>query len=255
LKILGMPMKTGHCKKYGDWMTDAALGGLAPRHERELLAHAAACDTCREAYRHAREVAAFVDRGVESLVSGEPSPHFPARLRRRIADEPMPAPFTWLSWRPVAAIAVAMAIFTVLATREWPGARPHTTPINFPSPAIPNTRLTTNQPPPHRPPAARAGWHAGHAEPRVLASVSTRRGFSPYLGPSPQPEVLVPPGQLVAVMELAKAIESRHIDGKELLAAEQRADAPLEIKPLEIAPLGPTEQGSPSEATENPSRE
>jgi hypothetical protein len=75
------------CEKYSGWMTDAALGEL--RAERELLAHAMECDACREALSHARAVHDFVDRGVESLVAGEPSPHFATNLRRRIAALPM----------------------------------------------------------------------------------------------------------------------------------------------------------------------
>jgi len=79
------------CEKYAGWMTDAALDELRAERESEVLAHAMECDACRAALRHARTVRAFVDRGVESLVTGEPSLQFAAHLRRRIAHESEPA--------------------------------------------------------------------------------------------------------------------------------------------------------------------
>src|SRR5271156_2596907 len=74
------------CGKYSDSITDLAAGGVNPRRERELLLHAGECDACREAYRHAKEVFSVLDRSVETLVEGQPSPYFSAPLRARIAD-------------------------------------------------------------------------------------------------------------------------------------------------------------------------
>src|SRR5207249_4048525 len=53
----------------------------------------------------------------------EPSPAFAARVRQRIADEPITP--TWsLSWSIGAAIALAVAIVAAVFFRTEPGAQP-----------------------------------------------------------------------------------------------------------------------------------
>jgi hypothetical protein len=225
----------GDCKKYGEWLTDAALGTLAPRRERELLAHACECDACREAYEHARYVVLLVDRGVESFVSGQPSPGFEAHLRARIAE--LPGRFTRWMWKPVASAALVVAVITVIFFVVREPQRP------------PSNGLAINR-------GSRAGLDLRTKVSRAPGSTSDRRavktthhlgsGFdahppSRHLGATSQPEVLVEPGQLAAIIQFAKAVNSGRIDGRALLAAQQRVDAPLEIEPLEISPLEPPE--------------
>jgi Putative zinc-finger len=244
-------MNTSHCKKYGEWIEDAALGALGPVRERELLAHAGECAACREAYQQARELLTLVDRGVGWLVSGEPSSHFAARLRARIA-EPSIRRFAWLTGKPMVAMAVTVVILLVLVARQWRVAAPQEVAVNSQSLALAPEKLTTN-PPSH--PAAATGAYRSRPGSHVLGPVSARHRFSRHATPRRQPEILVPASQLAAVMELAKAIHSGRVDGTKLLAAEQRADAPLEIKPLEIAPLESAEQDSASDASESSRRD
>jgi anti-sigma factor RsiW len=110
------------CEKYSDWMTHAAFGDLPAEREPELLAHAMECAACREALAHARAVHDFVDRGIESLVAGEPSPQFATHLRRRIAQECEPLRSPWTAWAPVSACALALAV--VLAIMVAPSRSP-----------------------------------------------------------------------------------------------------------------------------------
>ena len=106
------------CEKYSGWLTDSALGELRAEREPELLAHAMECEACREALGHARAVREFVDRGVESLVAGEPSPQFATNLRRRVAQESQPLRSPWAAWAPVIAGALALvAVLAIMATR------------------------------------------------------------------------------------------------------------------------------------------
>ncbi len=225
------------CEKYADWITDAATGGLAPSREPELLAHAAGCDACREAYDHARELAAFVNRGVESLVSGEPSAHFNTRLRARIAAERIPARPNWPAWAPIAAGVFALAallLILVLRTQR----------TIAPSIANNSQPASVSLQPPNPPGTAQ--------NPPVQAA--RRRIPANHLKSAPQPEIIVPPGQLVAIMQFAAAVRSGHIDGDELLAAEEQTNAPLEIKPLEIVPLVPPQPDVAPDATEDSGR-
>jgi hypothetical protein len=65
------------------------------------------------------------------------------------------------------------------------------------------------------------------------------------LGSSSQPEILVLPGQLVAILQFASAVRSGKIDGQQLLAAQEESEKPLEIVPIEIAPLSPQQPDVP----------
>jgi hypothetical protein len=227
------------CEKYSDWITDAATGALAPSREPELLAHAAECDACREAYDHAREIAAFVDRSVESLVSGEPSAHFNTRLRARIAAEHIAPRPNWAAWAPIAAGIFALAaLLLILVFRtqrtNTPSIANNSRPASVSSqPSNPPSPSTTQNPP---------------------AQVARRRTTPKHPKSPPEPEVLVPPGQLAAIMQFAAAIRSGRIDGDKLLAAEEQTNAPLEIKPLEIVPLVPPKADVAPDATEDSDR-
>lgn len=234
-----------NCKKYVGRIDDAALGGLDPSHERELLSHTGECDACREAYQRARELAALVDRGVESLVAGEPSPHFTSRLRARIADERPDARFTWPTWKRLtaglatAATVAALWVFLALSHTKLPSrsTRPvpniaSAVPIEVPTPAKPTTKAAE----PDRPYATETPRHSGT---RLLAQ-QRRHNIRPTQSPG-EPEVLVPPGQLAAVMQLVSDIRAGRIDGKQFVAEQteeqKEMQKPIEIQPIEIKPI------------------
>jgi hypothetical protein len=234
-QISQTPMTMNPCEKYTDWITDAATGALAPGLEPELLAHAAECDACREAYNHAREIAAFVDRGVGSLVSGEPSAHFNTRLRARIAEERIAARPNWAAWAPIAAgIFALVALLLILVFR--------TQRTNAPSVAN-NSHPASVSLQPSNPPSP--GVAKNHPTPLTSRPLTVAKHPK---SPS-QPEIIVPPGQLAAIVQFAAAVRSGHIDGDKLLAAEEQTNAPLEIKPLEIVPLVPPQADVAPDAT------
>lgn len=229
------------CDKYRDWLTDAALGSLAPGREPELLAHAAECDACREAYDQVREASAFadaIDRGVASLVSGEPSPHFNSRLRARIAGEASASRIAWRAWAPIAgmaaAVAVVLAVFVLRLHEMVPAA-----------PAVP--AMTVNRPAPASSPTSSRALSPDEAADSRVPNHALAAANQPSRTPrasSSEPEVLVDPGELAAVIHFADAIRAGRIDGAKLVADEQQLEAPLEIKPLEIAPLSPPQPDS-----------
>lgn len=237
---------SGQCVKYSDWRTDASLGELAPGREPELLAHAAECEECREAYNHARELSAFadrIDRGVESLVAGEPSPHFNSRLRARIAEDAAAAGFNWRAWTPIAATAVALAILLVAVPLRSPRVNAPYVAKNTPAP-LPSAQ-PLNSP-------ARAVSAATHSRPELLHSHG--QPVKARVKAHPDAQVLVEPGQLAKIMQFADAVHAGHVDGEKLLAAQQQVNAPLEIKPIEIAPLSPPDPNVPTSAVPDSSR-
>jgi hypothetical protein len=209
------------CEEYSDSITDLAAGGVNPRRERELLLHAGECDACPEAYRHAKEVFFVLDRSVETLVAGEPSPYFSARLRARIADRRV---FSTRrnSWVLLATGALAV-IFLVLILMSRLPLRTSSNPsvaTNTPAPALkPETNVTSqNVLRTRRNP--RSGRASRAAETERLSQ-----------------EVLVPRGQLAAALQLGDAVNGGGLDGELLLASQNELGKQLEVKPLEITPL------------------
>jgi len=61
--------------------------------------------------------------------------------------------------------------------------------------------------------------------------------------PSPriqrEPEVLVPKGELLAVVKFCEAVHSTPVESDQLYAAQQEPQKPVELKPIEIVPLEP----------------
>jgi hypothetical protein len=214
------------CEKYAGWMTDAALGEPCAGRESELLAHAMECDACRESLGRARQLRGFVDRGVEALVAGEPSPQFTRHLRRRIAQESRPQRSAGTVW--VSAIASALALAVVLAIMF--ARRPVHNESN------PNIASAVN--PISAPPGAVTASVAGrrNAERTAPTGDSRRAAQTGAAGPT-HPVIIVPRGQLAAAAQLSAAINSGRVDGNQLLAAQQEYARPLQVHPIEIAPL------------------
>jgi anti-sigma factor RsiW len=224
------------CEKYSGWMTDAALGELRAEREPELLAHAMECEACREELAHAKKVREFVERGVEELVVGEPSAQFDTRLRRRIAQESRALGFDWAAWVPLAAGAVALAVFLILVIGRTPhrgavgpGVASDASTAKTISPSVPSS-VAPAEPVKNALSAREAGGE------RATERATERGPHSPSANAG-LPKIIVPPGQLFAAARLSEAIRSGRVDGRQLLAAQQDDEKPLEVKPIEIAPL------------------
>ncbi|HWQ03294.1 MAG TPA: hypothetical protein VNL38_02335, partial [Candidatus Nitrosotenuis sp.] len=72
------------CAEYKDRLLDFALD--AAREDAALLAHLKSCAACREELEAQRRIASAMDRALAEEVAAEPSPEFPARVRRQIED-------------------------------------------------------------------------------------------------------------------------------------------------------------------------
>jgi hypothetical protein len=224
------------CEKYSGWMTDAALGEPRAGRESELLAHAVECAACREALAQACALHELLDRGVEALVAGEPSPHFATQLRRRIAQEAEPQPSPWIAWAPVIASALALAVIlaTVVARRPvHNGSNPSVAAALHPISAPPEVVTASAVTPPN--------------VKRMEAKHDTERGGQTRVAATTLPEIIVPKGQLAAALQLSAAINSGRVDGSQLLVAREESEKPLEVKLIEIPPL---DSLAPSDAAE-----
>ena len=237
------------CEKYSGSLTNLALGELHPQRERELLAHAGECGACREAFNHAKAVAAAVDRSVESLVAGQPSPQFAARLRARLTEERVPAPARWVAWAPAAAGALALVGLLVILMVRSPqrdGRGPaalESRANHFPSPLA--------QVPPKSLPSVSRPQNASQSSPYWT---HPPRAVAVKI-PQPEiPEILVPQGELAMALRFSEALVSGRVNGEQLLASQDEITKPLEVKPLEISPLETPKPIAPAASAENSGR-
>jgi Putative zinc-finger len=210
------------CEKYADRMTDAALEALSPSEHAEFVEHMEACERCAEAFRRASELAAFVDRGMDSLVEGAPSAGFELRLRARIAQEAIPARRVWAARTMAAATALALAWLVLLGSI-------HTSRHKNSTPVIASRAL---------PPAPVAAEKALVPD-RGMSMRRPRPAHVAIARPvrANEPAVLIDPSQLAAIEEFANAIAAGRMDGAELVSAHQEIEKPLKIPVLEIPPI------------------
>ena len=221
------------CLHYKDQLTDAALASLAHGEAarwragdaEELNAHLASCVACAAELARVRLLLSAIDRGVEASVRAEPSPEMMARVRRRIAEEPAPHAGIGM-WIPVAAtLAVTVAAFL------WLGIRPGPRRIAPASSHEVAVKSTPAQPP------RRA--EAGAASANVAPPVAAHPGVSRALKPAGRLDVLVPPGQMAAALQLQAALRNGRVDPSSVVADADKEELgePLDIARLKIPPL------------------
>ncbi len=215
------------CETYADRVADAVLGALPASEHAALIAHLEACEACRDAFRRASELTAFVDRGMDSLVEGAPSPGFELRLRARLAQETIPERRVWLARTMVAAVAMALAGVVLLGAI-------HTFRNKYSGPAIAWQALRPAPLVAENAPAHDRGMSVRRSRPAHVASARPARAN--------EPGVLIDRSQLAAIQEFANAVAAGRVDGAELISASQKIQKPLNIRVLEIPPIENTTQ-------------
>lgn len=229
------------CERYQSWMTDAAADELPESRAADLQAHVGECAACRQELQRVRTLLAAIDLGVTAQTAAELSPRFMERVRQRIRDRASVASWWNARWVP----AVACAALLILAASVWTlwprtGVRHElaaSSAAPSPAQAVRPAAVLTAKP---KITPERRGSMVALARP--ARKLNARR-----IEQRDVPEVLVPPGQMEAVMQFAQALNSGQIDGAKLLADLKAADQPLEIKPLETPELAGDKSNGTSE--------
>ena len=229
------------CEKYKSRIADFAAADVVAAFrpadvssDPDLAAHLESCSACRAALDTQRALLASIDRGVASMVAGNPAGDFAAQVRQRIAQEGL-APRPWFAgWLPVTAAALALVVLVGVLTIVRPPRPPQSAGVTPPARVAPAETSRSAAPP---------------AVPRTEALPSVARGPRPphegQMAANREPEVLVPRGEMAAVMRLLHANWEGKADGASLTAAAIPATevlkpwttAELKISPLEIERL------------------
>jgi Putative zinc-finger len=230
-----MAGKITTCARFRESMADAADAALSPSLRTEFDVHLRDCATCREELRRVQMLLEAINDGVSASVAAEPSPQLIANVPQRIAEQQYRAPAWWRqrAWLTAASACATLAILLFAARTTHKLNQPLRGPV--PNPIASSSAPSNPSGSPTRRPAVES---ATSVPPRKPAPLFARHASPPALDrPAPEPEIIVEPGQMRAVLEFVAALKSGQVDGTELLGSQREANQPLEIKPLVIAPL------------------
>ena len=218
-------------------MTAAAADGLSAGQQAELRAHASCCAACARELEAARALATAIKGTIETMVSGEPRPEFAARLRARLSAEQEPSRWSRVPRFAVGAGLAAAALLAALLIRA-----PMREPARPASAA--GGQQTIGPGPAVSAPFARAERlpEASDSRAKVRAARAGRSTALPF-------EVLVPPNQLAAALELNDAVNAGRVDGERLVELAQQPASPLKWESLEIEPLDHASEGAVTPAS------
>jgi hypothetical protein len=230
------------CERYEDALKQLAAGAAptvepprlgAPRVEPELESHLAGCARCREELDTLRRTLALVDSELRQLVAEEPSRELAVRIRLATAETRPTGRLPAFALQALATGAVLAALVFALVR----GHEPATTPV---------ARLTPRPPQAGGTPLPAPAPRAHEAQPALLPGRPVEAPMpspaSARLAVPPEPEVLVPPGQVEALQRLAAVVNRTRIAPPSLAAVEQgspelAAPSPIEVRSVEITPL------------------
>jgi hypothetical protein len=233
-------------------MADAASGSLSEARRGEFDEHIGDCVACRAEFARIESLLGRIDQSLRAELAVEPSPKLVLSVRESIAaEETQKARLAagWLGWNSwlsaagVCAVVVALLIFMVAHRANRPDG-------HFAAhPQIANAAPARVPEPPRRSASAentplRAPAHVREIKPRLAFA----RRESPRIPAhqSTEPEVIVQPGQMQAILQFVAEMQKGKVNGTEIEEGMKAAEKPLEIKPLNIAPLE-TSQGGTNE--------
>ncbi|MFZ0638204.1 MAG: hypothetical protein WA020_01405 [Candidatus Acidiferrales bacterium] len=230
-----MAGKITNCAQFRESMADAADAALSGSLQVDFAAHVRDCAACREEFRRVQTLRQAINDGVSASVAAEPSSQLVANVRRRIAEQQYRAPAWWSRspWLTAAGACAALAILLFAARTLHRLNQPLRD--YAPSPIVASSTPSHSAAPVNRGPAVESATSAPSRKPAPLFA----RHTSPRAlhRPAPEPEIIVEPGQMQAILRFAAALQSGQIDGARLLADQKKVAQPLEIQPLTIAPL------------------
>jgi hypothetical protein len=242
------------CERYREALTDAAAGEPAPAG---VEAHLASCEACRAELQVLRQALAMADAEMAGLASAEPSPELAVRIRQAVdasetsglasREGPLHAfRFAWL-WPAMAAAATVLVALTVVISRGQPPAPGPRVAEATPRPrssATIRTPEAADGPVSPQASGERVAIEDHHAVTPRSSGQAERRGVRKVFVPA-EPEVLVPPGEGEALLRFAAHLQTRVVSSDSLLVTDLSGPLSVpqdvEIQPLVIVPLDPTE--------------
>lgn len=232
-----MAGRVTNCARFQRQMSDAAFDSLPADALAAFNAHVRDCPVCRGEFHRVQTMLQAINRTLSAGLAAEPSERLVANVRRNVLQDINAQPHrveVWRHWWTWAAAAGVCATFAILLFVVRTSRR-----LN--PPLHDSATVRTSAPPILKPavhPRLNASTEAAGSRPR-RSTLAFARHASLRASPAKAaaPEIIVQPGQMQAILRFATAMQRGQIDGAQFLAAQKKANEPLEIKPLPITPL------------------
>jgi hypothetical protein len=171
-----------------------------------------------------------LEKEIEAAIRVDPSPEFLARVRARIAGEPLSKGWGWYGtreWATAAAALMLVAIAGVWTLRD-PAPIPREARLNAPPDEAAHRQSEVLK--------SSADPVKGASPPAVRTARSLRRPLEP------RPEVVVSPDEAVALRQLMAAIAARQVEAVDIptLGADAAPLPPIEeilLEPMTLSPI------------------
>ena len=247
------------CGRVRGWMADAASGSLSDVRRGEFEEHIGDCAACRAEFARIENLLGRIDESLRAELAVEPSPKLVLGVRESIAAETQSTRLTigwltrtpWLSAAGVCAAVAALVILMLTHRTNRPDGHfaPHpqiatSAPAHLP--VAPSRSASASRE--NFPPGAPAHVRVNKPRLAVARNASPR---NPRVD-STEPEVIVQPGQIQALMQFVAASEKSQVNAAKVFDEIHRDSKPLVVEPLAITPLkmaaldGDSAQESPS---------
>jgi hypothetical protein len=217
------------CERYATAIADHACGAdLAP----EVAKHLASCVGCAGQLARQRRTIEGLDAELQQLVAIEPSPFFVQRVQAHVMTSPERRSFRAWWWGAIAAAAAIVLAVLLLVNNRQPPA-----PIQVRTVTPPAAPTPADKPEPNR--------LVADSPTREEAPINRPQRVRPQrrLAKAPEPDVVVPQGQMRAVARYVELVRNGQLDTSALIASAESEDdrtptemvvGPLTIKPLAV---------------------
>ncbi len=231
--------KVTNCARFHEQMLDATSASLSGALLAAFDAHLCDCAACRDEFRRVQSSVQKIDQTLSVSLTAEPSAQLVANVRKNILQDINAQPHgaaawrRWSAWATAAGVCAAFAILLFVARTSHKFNQPVRNSAVAQTSASPNSKLTAH--PALNPPfdAASLSPHLRNPAFRLARHTSPRAPHAKAV----EPEIIVEPGQMQAILQLVAATQRGQSNGANLLNIDKKAVEPLEIKPIVIAPL------------------
>lgn len=232
-----MAGKLTNCARCRQHMPNAASASLADDTLAAFNAHLCGCAACQNEFRRVQTALQEIDHTLSASLAAEPSAQLVANVLQNIRQDVNSQPHRATAWTRWRAWLTAAGVCTAIALVFFAARISHKlNPPLHDAATVQTSDPSTTKLIPH--PNFKASVDASATQSRKPAPMRVlHASLRTTHKKAAEPQVIVQPGQMQAILRFAAAMQRGQIDGAQFLAGQRAINEPIEIKPLPITPL------------------